>query len=161
MPAAFTACVVMPREGNAVAGPGDLSTIKISASSSAGQLLVREYRFDPGVGPPLHQHTNEDEIFWVLEGTVTFMLDGVRSEVGAGACILAPRGKPHAFKNTGNTPARLIAMDIPGENFENFLNEMTALASEPSNLDDKSSSAAEISRLHGIEILGRNTISAP
>jgi quercetin dioxygenase-like cupin family protein len=53
----------------------------------------------PGGGPPLHIQTREEELFVVLEGQITFWLDGQVIKRSAGGTAFVPRGMPHCFKN--------------------------------------------------------------
>lgn len=56
----------------------------------------------------------------MLEGTITFTLGGRKIVAEAGSFVQAPRDIPHAFKNEGNVPARmLIQVTPPG--FEKFI----------------------------------------
>lgn len=149
---------IPPGGGPAIAGPGDLSFTKLAAAATGGQIHLREYRCDPGVGPPLHQHSREDEIFWVLEGSLMFIVDGQSHRAEAGACLFAPRGRPHTFRNTGPGPARLIAMATPGDNSERFTAEFSALMSVAGDAGSKVPRMAEVCARHGIEILGPNPL---
>ncbi len=76
---------------------------------------------DPGVPP--HMHHREDEAFYILEGQVTFVVGDRTLVAGSGAFILAPRGIPHAFRNTGPGPARLLVTITPS-GFEAFFDEI-------------------------------------
>jgi len=73
----------------------------------------------PGGGPPPHYHTKEDEWFYVLEGTVSFFREGAWQEVEPGTSVWCPRGSIHAFKNTGDTPSRMLLTTSPS-GFEVF-----------------------------------------
>ncbi|HAV60755.1 MAG TPA: cupin domain-containing protein, partial [Verrucomicrobiales bacterium] len=73
----------------------------------------------PGGGPPPHYHTREEESFYVLEGEVTFTVEG-RTIVGRpGSFVQLPREAPHAFKNTSDIPAKMLIQCTPA-GFEEF-----------------------------------------
>ena len=96
--------------------------------------------------PPLHVHHAEDEVFYVIDGEVTLYLPGRQIECRPGACVLAPRGIPHAYR-VGDRPARWLVMSSPA-GFERFVGSVAALADvDPATL---TAVAAE----HDIEILG-------
>jgi quercetin dioxygenase-like cupin family protein len=59
---------------------------------------VLESRMAPGHAPPLHLHREEDEAFFVLDGTMRFRCGEDEFELGAGDFMLVPRGVPHAFR---------------------------------------------------------------
>jgi quercetin dioxygenase-like cupin family protein len=69
----------------------------------------------PGGGPPLHIHANEDEFFLVVEGEVTFAIDGKVIRRRAGSSAFVPRGVPHCFKNCSDEQAKLLIMFTPGD----------------------------------------------
>lgn len=68
----------------------------------------------PGLATPTHVHTREAEAWFVLEGTVTYLAGTELVELGAGDFIHLPRNVPHAFRITGTTPARYLALSVPG-----------------------------------------------
>jgi mannose-6-phosphate isomerase-like protein (cupin superfamily) len=63
----------------------------------------------PGEGPALHRHTYE-EVFVLLEGEATFLVDGREIVAGPDEVLIVPPGAPHAFTNTGG--GRLRQIDI-------------------------------------------------
>ena len=65
-----------------------------------------------GCEPPLHRHRNEDEIVYVLEGALTFYLDGELRALRAGDCLLLPRGVEHGYR-VESEEARLLTVVMP------------------------------------------------
>jgi oxalate decarboxylase/phosphoglucose isomerase-like protein (cupin superfamily) len=65
----------------------------------------------PGSG--LHLHRAYDEAVYVLDGTVTFTLDGVEHLCPAGSCVVMPRGVSHGFANPSAEPARILPVVTP------------------------------------------------
>ena len=63
--------------------------------------------FEPGGGPPLHTHPY-DETFVILEGTVTFEVDGETIDAAAGQILVVPAGAVHRFTATGDRPLRQV-----------------------------------------------------
>lgn len=60
---------------------------------------------------PSHRHLEDDEIFYVLEGTIGFQCDQEEYLAKAGDAVLIPRSAVHTWWNVGPDPARyLIAM---------------------------------------------------
>jgi mannose-6-phosphate isomerase-like protein (cupin superfamily) len=67
--------------------------IKADSTDTVGPYSVFEDTLAPWQsGPPLHLHSDEDEAFYVLEGTLTVKLDGEQREVTAGSFVWIPRG---------------------------------------------------------------------
>jgi mannose-6-phosphate isomerase-like protein (cupin superfamily) len=89
-----------------------------SALEGAGIVLV-EWRAEAGGGDPplyiapLHIHRSDDEAWYVLEGTLAFILGDERVEVPAGGAALAPAGTPHTFWNPRPEPARYVLAMTP------------------------------------------------
>lgn len=92
----------------------DLIT-KLSKQQTHGHLGSDEATLKPGhLGAPPHMHKTFDEICFVLEGSVSIMVEEKVYEVNAGDWHLRPRNKMHTFWNAADTPARFIDIYIPG-----------------------------------------------
>jgi quercetin dioxygenase-like cupin family protein len=63
--------------------------------------------------PPPHRHTGNDEAYFVLDGDVTFILDGQMTSGGVETFVLVPAGAAHTFGNTSPAPARLLVIHSP------------------------------------------------
>ena len=61
----------------------------------------------------LHLHRNSDEIAWVLEGEFTFKIGEQVIAGGPGTCAFLPRNVPHAWKNSGTRPGRVVFLYTP------------------------------------------------
>jgi quercetin dioxygenase-like cupin family protein len=93
---------------------GETGLAKVRAADSGGQLCFFDFVAPPKSGPPLHRHSREDELFYVLEGELVFQLDGVRHTVGPGGTVYSPRGVVHAYQNFTTSDARLLIATMPG-----------------------------------------------
>jgi quercetin dioxygenase-like cupin family protein len=93
---------------------GDTLTIKAAAATTGGALALLEVEAAPGGGPPPHAHANEDEFFYVLDGTFEILLGDDRVTAGAGDVAFVPRGVVHRFANIGDAPARILVLFTPG-----------------------------------------------
>ena len=67
----------------------------------------------PGIATPLHRHTNEDEAFYLLDGTMTYRAGDETYSLAEGDFIWLPRGMPHAFRVTGSRPGALRRLRRP------------------------------------------------
>jgi quercetin dioxygenase-like cupin family protein len=87
--------------------------VLVRSEQSSGRVGIVESVMPPGAGgPPLHKH-DFDEAFYVLEGELTFQLDGELVEFGAGELAFAAGGEPHTFTNRGDVPARFLIVITP------------------------------------------------
>ncbi len=60
-----------------------------------------------------HVHREEDDAFFVLEGAITFTVDGEEVVAGAGTFVLVPPGVPHTFANRSDAVARFVNVHAP------------------------------------------------
>jgi quercetin dioxygenase-like cupin family protein len=120
MTAAAPGLIVPPGEGPATWHLDALWTWKIPASATAGELSVAEQLLPRGSAPPLHRHAHEDEAWIVLEGEVSFFLDGQEHLAGDGTYVFGPRGRSHTYLVRSET-ARMVILLLPGACEEFFL----------------------------------------
>jgi quercetin dioxygenase-like cupin family protein len=85
----------------------------LDGASSGGRCTVFEGPIPPGDGPPLHSHEREDELFYVLDGTFKFALDGRVLVAQRGSFVCAPRRSVHAFRNIGPATGTLLITCTP------------------------------------------------
>jgi quercetin dioxygenase-like cupin family protein len=114
------------------------------------KLVVMSESTPPGGGPPLHVHSNEDEIFLVVEGRISYFADGNWTEVEVGGAVFLPKGVAHYYRNIGDTPSRHWIITTPS-GFEKFFAHCAEEFAKPAgpNMDR----VVEISREHGIEFI--------
>jgi quercetin dioxygenase-like cupin family protein len=116
--------------GDAYYGPGDVYRFLITGEETGGAYFAMEALVPPGGGPPPHIHRNEDETFYVVEGSCDFRLGDETITAGVGDFINIPRGSVHCFHNSGTVPARLILTFTPGD-IQGFFEESLEPAPDP------------------------------
>ena len=87
--------------------------IKATGDDTNGKYALFEALVPPGGGPPPHVHSREEEGFYVLEGEITFTVNGERAVAAAGTFANMPVGTPHSFKNESTKPARMLISVAP------------------------------------------------
>ena len=112
--------VSKPGQGERLAFMGQVSFVRATGDHTGGALTLTETRTPAGNGPPKHVHENEDEMFYVIEGELSFTLGEETHVAPAGSFVFAPRGVPHAYKAT--TPTRHLGIITP-PGFERFLHD--------------------------------------
>jgi len=96
------------------------TTYKVLSSSVNGSAAIVEHTLEAkSLGAPMHKHTYEDEISYVLEGHLSVVQNGEIQTAGVGEYIVKPRGIFHTFWNSGSETTRFIEVISPG-NFENY-----------------------------------------
>jgi mannose-6-phosphate isomerase-like protein (cupin superfamily) len=106
--------IVSTGQGKVVTARGSVMAFKAIAAQTDGDFSLMERTVPPRGRRPLpHRHVNCSEAFWVLDGTITFVLDGAEQRGGPDDFLLVPRGASHTFGNDGDEPARLLVMHAP------------------------------------------------
>jgi len=98
-------------EEHAVFRPDKMGKATLFASES---LLVGLNAFEPGQEHALHAHEGLDKVYYVLEGTGRFLLEGRELAMEPGLMLVAPRGVPHGVANTGEGRLVVLALLAPG-----------------------------------------------
>jgi quercetin dioxygenase-like cupin family protein len=63
--------------------------------------------------PPAHSHTDNEEIVYVLEGTLRYSVDGEVRDLKPGERMYTARGAVHAFSNPHDRLARALIILTP------------------------------------------------
>ncbi len=77
---------------------GALLNFKALCAETGGQFWALEGLADQHMAVPLHAHTREDEIWFVLEGEIAFTLGDQVILGGPGTFVYIPRHTPHTFQ---------------------------------------------------------------
>lgn len=88
-------------------------TVKSSEIQKGSGVAVLEYTTKQGEEPPRHTHQTEDEIFYVLEGSITFHCGDESLDLEPGGFIFLPRGIQHGYTIRGTDPVRLLVVTAP------------------------------------------------
>jgi quercetin dioxygenase-like cupin family protein len=150
--------VIAPGSGHHLHFLNHLATIKVRGGED-GALSVVEFTASRGLGPPLHRHDDEDELFVVLSGEVAFHAGDDRVVTGAGGMALLPHGIPHTFQVHSET-ASFVCVTGSRVRAPRFDQMVTALAvptatptlPAPGPIDP--GRVADVCLEHGIEVLG-------
>jgi quercetin dioxygenase-like cupin family protein len=90
--------------------------------SQHGRMGIFELTVPPGSNvPPPHSHTNNEEIVYVLEGTLRYTVGTESRDLAPGQTMQTPKGSVHGFSNPFDAPARALitlAPDIGATYFE-------------------------------------------
>ena len=111
--------IVQPGMGQHLHAFGDVLCVMVSGAATNQTLTLMFDSTPPGGGPPPHVHSREDELFLVVEGRVSFFVEGVWTEVAPGGAVYLPRGTVHCYRNAGATPSRQWILTTPS-GFEHF-----------------------------------------
>jgi quercetin dioxygenase-like cupin family protein len=76
---------------------GWLTTFLATGEDTQGQFALMEQITRKGNVPPRHIHHREDEVFYVVEGEMTFFVGEQTIKATPGTMVFAPRGIAHSF----------------------------------------------------------------
>ncbi|MCX7747233.1 MAG: cupin domain-containing protein [Clostridia bacterium] len=72
--------------------------------------LCATLKINPGCSIGLHEHVNEEEIFYVIRGKGLIVDNGTQFEVNEGDAILTGGGASHSVQNIGDKPLEMMAV---------------------------------------------------
>lgn len=122
-----SAFTVHPGSGERVDFGGLGVEWKIDGTLTDGRFAVVHHPLAPrALAAPLHYHHREDELSYVLRGTLGALLgdDVVRAEPGT--WVFKPRHQWHTFWNAGDAPCEIIEIISPA-GFERYFHEVAAV----------------------------------
>ena len=97
---------------------------KADGGETGGAYSISEWWLDPHTeGPGAHAHA-EDDVFYVIEGTMSFLLGDRWIDAPQGSFVLAPGGTSHDFQNRSARRAGVLNISVPG----GFEEDMPAIA---------------------------------
>ena len=76
-------------------------------------IVTIEATFLPGKCHAFHFHPGQEEVIYVLEGTVEQWIEGASSVLHAGDAVVIEADVVHATFNDGDEPARILAILSP------------------------------------------------
>jgi quercetin dioxygenase-like cupin family protein len=87
---------------------GTRLTFLADAGHTGGSYSIMDVLVRPGLEPPPHVHTHEDEAYYVLQGSWTFRCGDATSDGEPGTWVFLPRGLMHSFTLSGEGRALVI-----------------------------------------------------
>src|SRR4051812_26927191 len=80
-----------------------------------GRYAISTWSLEPYTrGPGAHTH-EEDDVFFVIEGTMSFLVGNTRIDAPKGSLVIAPGGTPHDFENRTDERATALNLSVPGD----------------------------------------------
>lgn len=134
-----------------------LFEIKLAANETDSGLELAEITQPPGVATPLHRHTNEAEVFYILDGKVDYEAGGTLHHLETGSTIYLPANVAHRFRIVGEAPARILAIVNPGGLFDLYRQVGLPAETRSMPLDPDPSEFDRWNRVapgFGLEVLG-------
>ena len=105
----------------------DRISVKTSSDVTGGRVSVVEDMLKPGFHLPRHHHRVMTEIFYVLEGSVSFIFDTETVQATTGITVNVMPNTWHEVKSERG--GKLITIVSPG-GFENYFAELSLMTPE-------------------------------
>jgi mannose-6-phosphate isomerase-like protein (cupin superfamily) len=104
------------------------SVFKADGVETDERYSVSEWWVEAGQpGPGAHSHEANEELFYVIEGTMSFLVGGEWVEARRGTFLRVPAGTAHNFENRSDARAGVLNVFIPG-GFEAMMPGLVAWA---------------------------------
>lgn len=104
--------VLPPQHGRALWHLGALLNFKALGAETGGEFWALEGLADRRMAVPLHAHSHENEIWYVLEGEIVFTVGDRTWTASPGSFAYVPRNVPHTFQIRSET-ARWFGIGTP------------------------------------------------
>lgn len=118
--------LLVPGQGEVVA---DSPERRVEILCDRDELVVTWTRFGPRRdGAAAHVHRHHCDLFFALEGELTFLLGPAGEErvLLPGTLVLAPPLVVHGFRNAGDGELRFLNFHAPAGGFANYLRGATS-----------------------------------
>jgi quercetin dioxygenase-like cupin family protein len=93
---------------------GSLEIRYLQAAGNGCEMGVFEMRIPPACHvPPPHSHPANEELVYVLEGTLRYTVGSETRDLKPGQFMATPRGCVHAFNNPHAVDARALVINTP------------------------------------------------
>lgn len=124
---------------------------KVAVTGDGGAFEVFEVVTSvPGMAPP---HVSPwTGVFYLLEGTVTAMVDGTRHDVEPGGLVVFPAGKPATFEIRGES-ARFLAITT-GHGAGRFFEDFSKTVPVDSPAQESMDAIMSVTQRHGVALAG-------
>jgi quercetin dioxygenase-like cupin family protein len=107
--------ILAPGEGRSYPMGRISALFKADGDETASSYSISEWWLEPHTqGPGPHSHP-EDDVFYVIEGTMSILVGERWIDASKGSFILAPGGTTHDFQNRSASRAGILNFKTPGD----------------------------------------------
>lgn len=125
--------------------------LDVARTENEANVAIVEHTLPPHtLAAPLHRHSREDEISYVLEGEMTVLADDDLATVPAGESVVKGRDVWHTFWNAGDEPLRFLEIIAPG-GFSEYFEEVEPLTPLDPSDEESIAELLRIGERYGFE----------
>ena len=143
------AIIVKPEQALPIKPFGLDMKVLLTTEATGGAISVLMAWLKPGEGPGDHVHFNQEEMFFIVEGTYELTVDGQTTTAGPGTIVFIPRNVVHRFKNVGDTTGCMLDWTLPGGQ-DHYFKAISELAAAGGLTPEK---VMEINKRHDTKFL--------
>lgn len=108
------AIVLAPGAGRAWPMGRISAVFKADGNETRNTCAISEWWLEPHTqGPGAHAH-DEDDLFYVIEGTMSLRIGDTWADLPRGGFVLVPGGMTHDFENRSGARAGVLNISVPG-----------------------------------------------
>lgn len=125
---------------------------KVSGADVGKSYAALEIHTPPGRGPELHVHPGQNEMFYMLRGSIGLQCGGDKTVLKTGDVFLVPADTPHAYVTLGTEPAHMLNVFNPAREIESFFADYARLVDVDGEPDPGKMAANYVK--HGMKVVG-------
>jgi mannose-6-phosphate isomerase-like protein (cupin superfamily) len=89
--------------------------ISLRRALGVGSFGLNQLTLQPGQRGRIHRHREQEEVYLVVAGTLTLLVEGDELELGEGELVRVPPSVRRQLVNRASTPCVLVAIGGSGE----------------------------------------------
>ena len=125
--------ILKPGEARSVSLRGNQLEFLVTGEHSK-RCTVYSYTLQPGFNAGLHYHTKFEEMFYVVEGELSFRLGDKVVHGGPGTFMFVPPRIAHEISNPGPEIARMLMINTP-PGYERYFQKVADVFAKEGPLD--------------------------
>ncbi|MCS6811985.1 MAG: cupin domain-containing protein [Cyanobacteria bacterium] len=126
--------VLKREEGQRVQVLSDTVCIKLRSEHSPNRMVVVTVDVPPNGFVPPHTHAQEEESYYMLEGSMIMYVDDAEFTVEPGDFVHVPVGIPHGYRNKSGQSIKFLAWTIGGAIDDFFIETSEHIKNLPDDL---------------------------
>ncbi len=144
---------VNPSEETIRIGPLGIRFL-LTSDDCNGSTSVFEVHVPAGqkLAAPPHKNDAYEEVLYGIEGVLTWIVDGVRIDVGPGQALCIPRGSVHRFENAGGRDAVQLCIISPAIMGPAYFREAAEVIGAAAGGPPDREKMTEVFRRHGMTV---------
>lgn len=99
---------------------GTIGWLSRPETTGAKDIVAMEVSLSPGYGHDFHKHPDQEEVIYVIEGSVEQWLEDKKQTLNAGDSVFIAADIVHASFNVSDQPAKLFVTLSPSKGEEGY-----------------------------------------